>query len=125
MDPITLQCCKKQRFLPFLTEFTDISLPCDENVLDGLETIADVGEKVTRSISTALMVPKYRATVQERLREIKAPFDNPTKRDNQNWARSVRKTFADILSKPPTNCGLIDSSKWIRNEPELIILVDE
>ena len=125
--PSTLDIIEKQRYLPYLTPFRDISIPRrdGENLLCHVENISEVGEPVTRTICRALAIPEFRLTVREKLAEIKEPFDNPSKIDTKVWSRSVRKTFADLLTKPPVRRSL---DAWVdekRNEPELTIVLDD
>ena len=101
MDPIELTCLSKQNFMPFLTAFSDISFQTGLDPLEGLEDINEIGTGLTQTICRALMLPEYRWTVIEKLEQIPVPFRNPTKRDVQEWTRLVRKTFENILSKPP------------------------
>lgn len=107
IDPKTLECSSVQKFLPFLTEFNEYSnshvyeKARMNNLLESVKTINEVGEPVTRTICKALLIPEYRNVLKEKLVQIPIPFNNPNKKDSQGWARLVRKTFEDILTRPP------------------------
>lgn len=117
-DPSTLIPREKQRFLPFITDFPDISLPSikgDENLLSGIVSIADLGEQVSGSICRALIDPRFRETMIIKLKEIKPPFERPTKKEMQNWKRSTQKVFSDTFTRPP----IVSESLWNwRRDPE-------
>ena len=125
-DPSSLAVLPRQRFLPFLTDFPDISTSqsdCEENLLAGIVSVADLNEQVSHSICRAICDPKFRATMVKKLREIKPPFENPTKKDMQNWKRIAQKTFSDTFTKPPlesdSTLGLLK-----KNDPELQIVLE-
>lgn len=125
LDPVTLVPFRHQRYLPFLTDFPDISLPLQEgekDMLTHVDRIADLTEITTRTICQAVMAPGYRRAAQERLRSIPTPFDNPNKRDVQNWTRIVKKAFGDIFTKPPP--PLIPHIVSHVIEPELVVSLD-
>lgn len=113
-DPNSLTCLPKQRFMPFLTAFPDTSIPGGEFLLDGLESINEAGEAVTAIIVKALLTPAYRDTIQEKLKEIPPPFANPNRKDQQDWARLVRRTFEHIFAKPPKRRRLEDAEGLVR-----------
>jgi len=103
-DPITLEIVPEQKYMPFLTEFDDISIPrraAELDLLAGVSKIASLDEQLTRTICDALMMPAFRPAVQQRLRALKAPFDNGSKKDASDWSRAVKRAFSDIFEKPP------------------------
>lgn len=107
IDPVSLNCLPVQKFMPFLTEFDEYSTDvyakgfAQKSIFE-IKTINEVGEAVTHTICRALLIPEYRETIKEGLKQIPTPFNNPNKRDMEGWARLVRKTFEDILTRPPT-----------------------
>lgn len=122
-DTQTLEVKSRQEFMPFLTDFRDISIPGDGHLVGGVHHIREAGTDVTKVICRGLTIPKFRATILEKLKMIPAPFAKPTKRDEENWGRMVRKTFGDLLTKPPIRFAP-ESFVGERNEPELVILLD-
>ena len=124
-DPKTLTIMPVQKYLPFLTDFPDISIPRNQTEnypLAGLTRIAGLDESLTRTICDAVMIPMFRPVVQSRLKQIKVPFDNGNKRDSADWARAVKKAFGDIFSKPPPPPASLKRS--LTPEPELVIDLD-
>ena len=127
LDPRTLVPQKNQRYLPFLTEFPDISLPLQEGekeMISHIERIADLSDGITRTICQAITAPGYRLAALERLRSIPTPFDNPNKRDVQNWTRVVKKAFSDIFAKPPVHETTWTNETSCAIEPELVVVLD-
>ena len=126
-DPKTLKVRSYQKFLPFLTDFVDISLPPrpnEEDLLEGVEDIASVGNTITRTICKGLTFPRLRATMQDKLKEVGIPYENPNKSDIEKFARQVRRVFSDLLNETPMR---ISHDYWcndVQFEPELTIRLE-
>jgi hypothetical protein len=102
-DPKTLKIRRNQRFMPFLTDFEDVSIPRrpgEEDLLSGIKDIASVGESLTRIICEGLTLPSLRVTMQDKLKQVGIPYENPNRSDVEKFVRQVRRDFSDLLSKP-------------------------
>jgi hypothetical protein len=105
MDPDTLTCNAVQTHLPFISDYADISLPLADGEMDPLKGVCSlrgVDERTTQIVTTALVIPEYRDIVRERLASIKPLPMNGNKRDIQAFTAKVKKSFDDVLTKPPT-----------------------
>lgn len=102
-DPVSLLPVAEQRYLPYLTDFGDISIArrTDEvNLVDSITKIGLLDADMTKTIVTAIMTPGLRPLVVKKLGGIKVLFDNGNKRDQMEWLKAVKRAFGDILSIP-------------------------
>jgi hypothetical protein len=103
VDSTTLTPLESQEYMPFLTPFPDISIPPrqgEDRLEDQVQNVRLLDVKTTKTICKAVMIEKLRPTVLFKLGQIKKPYDNGSRKDEDEWCRVVKKTFGEILTKP-------------------------
>jgi len=98
-DPYTLDCKKRQLGLPFISDYTDISIPCDiDDILENLDVIGDLGSSLSRKICKALfLVGDDRDLVRDKLRLIAPEQEHASRKDADAWKKIVEKYFQNPL----------------------------
>jgi hypothetical protein len=130
-DPITLECKRRQLVLPFISDFPDISEPCDPNVLlDSLDVIGDLGGSLTRKICKSLFsTGDQRENIREKLKLIETVQEHSTRKDADAWKAKVEKLFKNPFSPlppgmvPPAQSNLVKKLDEPDDRNELIVLL--